>query len=138
MGLGNLFGFGKRTRTLVLHIDDSALVLETTKSLLASLGCDAVTALSGADGIELARKHKPDLILVDAMMPGMDGYQTTRALKEDPTTKEIPVLMLTGNDQVKSIDSSRAAGADGYIVKPIVLDRLKAKLQPYLGQQGAS
>ncbi len=135
MGLGNLLGIGKRARPLVLHIDDSPLLVETTKAMLVSIGCDVISALNGEEGIALARKNHPDLVLVDAMMPGMDGYTTTRALKSDSSTNDIPVVMLTGNDQVKSVDLSHSAGADGYIVKPIQVDRLSAKLKPFLWKE---
>jgi CheY-like chemotaxis protein len=127
----------KRARPLVLHIDDSPLLIETTKAMLVSIGCDVISALNGEEGIQLAKKNKPDLILVDAMMPGIDGYTTTRALKADAATNTIPVVMLTGNDQVKSVDLSHSAGADGYIVKPIQVDRLSAKLKPFLWKEGA-
>lgn len=136
MGLGSIFGV-KRARPLVLHIDDSPLLIETTKAMLVSIGCDVISALNGEEGLALARKNKPDLILVDAMMPGIDGYTTTRALKSDAATNMIPVVMLTGNDQVKSVDLSHSAGADGYIVKPIQVDRLSAKLKPFLFKENA-
>jgi CheY-like chemotaxis protein len=127
----------KRARPLVLHIDDSPLLIETTKAMLVSIGCDVISALNGEEGLALARKNKPDLVLVDAMMPGIDGYTTTRALKADAATSTIPVVMLTGNDQVKSVDLSHSAGADGYIVKPIQVDRLSAKLKPFLWKENA-
>jgi len=130
-------GIGKRARPLVLHIDDSPLLIETTKAMLVSIGCDVISALTGEEGLALARKQHPDLVLCDAMMPGMDGYTTTRALKSDAATAEIPVVMLTGNDQVKSVDLSHSAGADGYIVKPIQVDRLSAKLKPFLWKDAA-
>jgi CheY-like chemotaxis protein len=136
VGLGSLLGM-KRARPLVLHIDDSPLLIETTKAMLVSIGCDVISALNGEEGLALARKNKPDLILVDAMMPGIDGYTTTRALKADAATSTIPVVMLTGNDQVKSVDLSHSAGADGYIVKPIQVDRLSAKLKPFLWKENA-
>ena len=132
-----MFGIGKRAKPLVLHIDDSPLLIETTKAMLVSIGCEVISALNGEDGIALAKKNKPDLVLCDAMMPGMDGYTTTRALKGDAATADIPVVMLTGNDQVKSVDLSHSAGADGYIVKPIQVDRLSAKLKPFLWKENA-
>ena len=137
MGLGSLLGLGKRAKPLVLHIDDSPLLVETTKAMLVTIGCDVISATSGEQGIELAKKNHPDLVLVDAMMPGMDGYATTRALKADASTGDIPVVMLTGNDQVKSVDLSHSAGADGYIVKPIQVDRLSQKLKPFLWKENA-
>ena len=135
MGLGSFLGISKRARPLVLHIDDSPLLIETTKAMLVSIGCDVISSLNGEEGLALARKNHPDLVLVDAMMPGMDGYSTTRAIKSDTATADIPVVMLTGNDQVKSVDLSHSAGADGYIVKPIQVDRLSAKLKPFLWKE---
>ncbi|MBI4376482.1 MAG: response regulator [Elusimicrobia bacterium] len=122
----SLFGFGRK-RPVVLHVDDSPFIILTVKVMLEQLGCEPLGASSGADGVKLAAKEKPDVILLDAMMPVMDGYQTAELLRTSPETKDIPIIMLTGADTVKDVDKA-TQWASAYLVKPVKIDRLKAKL----------
>ncbi|MBI3549729.1 MAG: response regulator [Elusimicrobia bacterium] len=131
MGFASMLGL-KRTKPLVLHVDDSPLIIETTKAMLFQLGCDSLTALSGEECVKLAEEQKPDLILVDAMMPQMDGFATTLALRQRENTRTIPVIMLTGTDRVKDVDKARESGANGYLVKPLHMDRLESKLREFI------
>jgi len=126
-----LFGMlgGKRERPLVLHIDDSQLVLMTAQATLAGLGYDSIQTLSGADGVKTAADKKPDLILVDAIMPDMDGYETVVRLRAQKASAETPIIMLTGDDGVKSVDHAMSCGANDYLLKPLREERLKAKLE---------
>src|SRR5579859_5665237 len=114
-----------RKKPLILHIDDSETVLLVTQSMLEDIGVDSMTASNGADGVSLAEKELPDLILMDAMMPGMDGYQAIKAIDK---TKNIPVLMVTGSDTTKDVEKALSAGANGYVIKPIHAGRLKSKI----------
>jgi len=89
-----MLGF-KRTKPLILHVDDSPLIIETTKAMLIQLGCDALTALSGEECLQLARKAAARPYPGRRMMPQMDGFQTTLALRQNVNTRTIPVIMLT-------------------------------------------
>lgn len=122
----------KRKKSLVLHVNDSETVLLVTQSMLEFIGVDTLTANSGAEGIKLAERDLPDLILMDAMMPGMDGYEATKSLKRNSATRDIPILMVTGSDAAKDVEKALASGANGYVVKPIHADRLKAKIEEWL------
>lgn len=126
------FGSSSRTRPLIVHIDDSQTVLAVTKLMLESLGYDVIQATSGAEGIKLAEKEKPTLILLDAMMPGIDGFETCVSIKRNPKLQGVPVIMATGADAVKDVEKAMACGADSYIVKPLQQDRLKTKLEGFI------
>lgn len=131
--VAGMFGMGrpKRAKPLVLHVDDSHFILVSTKAMLESIGCDVVVAYGGKEGLELAGKQKPDLILVDTNMPEMDGYAVVRALRAGPS-RETPIVMLTGVDVVKEVERAHEAGANSYLVKPVQLDRLRSKLQEFI------
>lgn len=122
----------KRGKPLVLHIDDSQTVALLAQAMLEEMGLLSLHAPGGLEGLELAQKEPPDLILLDAMMPGLDGFETCRKLKSAPATKGIPVLMLTGTDDPKDVERIFAAGADGYLVKPLQKNLLKAELEARL------
>lgn len=128
MAIFGMFG-GKRARPLILHIDDSNLVLMTAQTMLGGLGYDSIQAHGGEEGISAAADKKPDLILVDAMMPEVDGYQTVARLRAQKETASTPIVMVTGDDSVKSVDLAMSSGANDYLVKPLKEDRLKAKLE---------
>lgn len=122
----------KRTKPLVLHIDDSSLIIAMTQGIIAQLGMDGISALDADSGIKLARERLPDLILMDTMMPGKDGCQAVLELKVDEKTRGIPIIMLTGSDQISSVEKALNNGASAYLVKPVVLERLKAKVDAVL------
>ena len=117
---------------MILHVDDEHIILSTVKLILESLCLDVIQATTGPDAIKIAEKESPSVILLDARMPVMDGYETCIKLKRDPKTKDIPVIMLTGLDAVKDVEKAMACGADSYIVKPIERNRLKAKLENFI------
>lgn len=126
-----------RKKPLILHIDDSETVLLITQSMVQDIGADSLTATNGTDGKNIAEKELPDLILMDAVMPSPDGYETTRALKTNPATANIPIIMVTGSDTTKDVEKALAAGANGYVIKPIHADRLKAKIEEWLTLPGS-
>lgn len=126
------FFAAKRTKPLVLHIDDSSLIIAMTQGIIAQLGMDGISALDADSGIKLARERLPDLILMDTMMPGKDGCQAVLELKVDEKTRGIPIIMLTGSDQISSVEKALNNGASAYLVKPVVLERLKAKVDAVL------
>ena len=128
MAIFGMFG-GKRARPLILHIDDSNLVLMTAQTMLGGLGYDSIQATGGEDGLKLAADKKPDLILVDAMMPELDGYETVSRLRAQKETAATPIIMVTGDDSVKSVALAMNSGANDYLVKPLKEERLKGKLE---------
>lgn len=113
----------------ILVVDDDWLNIEVMKAYL-EMGDFAVTAvLSGEEAIKTAKADAPDLIFMDVRMSGMDGYETTTALKADATTQHIPVVIVTAFDAQQDIERAVAAGADDMLFKPIngTLMLLRAK-----------
>ena len=117
-----------RAKPLILHIDDMQEVLLSTKVMLEALGVDSISANTAKDGLELAKRQLPDLVLMDVRMPEIDGHKATRILRGDPATRHIPILMVTGSDTKDDVERAIAEGANGYVIKPLHLDRLKAKI----------
>jgi DNA-binding response OmpR family regulator len=102
----------------VLVIDDDAMIRSLLQNALASKGFKVFTAGSGLDGLDIAKAQEIDIILLDWMMPEMDGMETLEELKRNSDTMYIPVLMLTSKDDSKDIDFAINKGAIDYIVKP--------------------
>lgn len=128
-----MFGFTKeRKKPLVLHVDDDREIREIVAVSLIRLDLDVMLAHDGPSGLEMAQRERPDLILLDIRMPGMDGFEVCHSLKNDGKTKAIPVVMLTAMGQVKDVEKAIAYGADAYIQKPIDFAKLRAKLGQFL------
>jgi CheY-like chemotaxis protein len=124
--------------TRILAIDDSRMVHMVVTKTLRPLDVEVLTAINGQEGLEMAEKDQPDLILLDATMPVMDGMEALAALKANPATKNIPVVMF-GADSVKESERAQQLGALKFIAKPFTGDALVAGLSPYidLGQKAA-
>jgi two-component system cell cycle response regulator len=101
--------------------------------LLKAFGHEVSGAREGAEGIELARRHKPDLILLDIHMPKMDGYEVAARLRDDPDCRYIPIVAVTALAMVGDREKLLASGFDGYISKPIEPETFSAKVQEFLG-----
>jgi twitching motility two-component system response regulator PilH len=112
----------------ILIIDDSPTERFALSELLIRSGYQVITAESGDDGVEKARKQQPNLILMDVVMPGMNGYQATRTLTRDETTRHIPVIVCTSKGQETDRIWGLRQGAIDYIVKPIDADELLSKI----------
>jgi two-component system alkaline phosphatase synthesis response regulator PhoP len=97
-------------------------------------GFDVLVASDGRAGLETALRERPDVIVSDVNMPGMDGLAMVRALREDPRTRDVRVLMLTSESSVESEASGLEAGADDYILKPVEPKRLAARVKALLGR----
>lgn len=104
---------------VVLVIDDEEVFRTLLKVVLQLDGHEPYLAENGEEGFKMAIKYQPDIILLDAMMPGIDGFRTCKLIKENQRTKHIPVLMLTAMDKVGDVEIAFDAGADEYITKPI-------------------
>jgi two-component system phosphate regulon response regulator PhoB len=117
----------------VLVVDDEEDILELLKFNLSREGYQVPCAASGEQAFRLVRSESPDLIVLDLMLPGIDGLEVTRCLKNDPDTKNIPIVMLTAKGEEADIVTGLELGADDYITKPfsprIVLARVRAVLR---------
>lgn len=103
----------------VLIVDDSPTEIQKLKSLLKKSGHDVIEAVSGEEGIDVAKANQPDVVLMDIVMPGLNGFQATRQLTQDPTTRHIPVIIVTSKTQETDKVWGKRQGARGYIVKPL-------------------
>ena len=126
------------TRKKILLVDDSATVLMLEKMLLARQQYDIVTARDGSEGVEQARVHRPDLILMDVVMPGMDGFEALRRIRADETLKGVPVIMVTTRGEPVSMETGYAAGCSDYVTKPIDGMELLTKVKNHLGDREAA
>lgn len=122
-------------RARVLLIEDSSTYGELATILLAASGCTVTVASTAEDGLRSARKERPDLILMDINLPGMDGFNAVRILRQEPLLRQIPTLALTA-DQIWSEDErrkAREAGFDAYVTKPVDKATFRAVVGPFLG-----
>jgi two-component system alkaline phosphatase synthesis response regulator PhoP len=108
----------------VLIVDDEPDIVETIQFMLESEGLECLAAYDGADALLKARTENPDLILLDIMLPKMDGYKVCRLLKFDEKYKDIPIIMLTAKAQDPDKLIGKETGADEYVCKPFVMDEL--------------
>jgi twitching motility two-component system response regulator PilH len=117
---------------LILIVDDSPTELHVMQKALERHGYQTAVAVDGAEAIRLARQMHPDLIFMDIVMPGINGYQATRTLVNDPDTRAIPIVMVTSKGQEADRVWGLRQGAVGYLVKPVSPDQLVEKAQATL------
>ena len=117
----------------ILIVEDEPKNMTLTRDMLKISGYETIEAMDGRQGVEKAKSAKPNLILMDIMMPKMDGYAACREIKADPATKNIPVIMLTavGYDLNKKL--AKQMGADGYVTKPFSRQQLVDAISLLLG-----
>jgi DNA-binding response OmpR family regulator len=120
----------------VLIVEDEPVIADNLQALLQAKGFEAACALDGAEGVAAARKFKPDLMLLDIMLPKLNGFEVCRILKADPATKGIRVVMVTGLGRTGDVELAFAAGADDYLIKPYDTDRLFKKIEKVLSGPG--
>ena len=116
----------------ILVIDDDELVCEMISSTLQMEGFETISALDGHEGIEAARKHSPDLIICDVMMPRLDGFATLSAIRSDPSTATTPFIFLTGQTAKSDMRQGMELGADDFLAKPIMINELVAAIRTRL------
>ncbi|MGC8863785.1 MAG: response regulator, partial [Armatimonadota bacterium] len=120
-------------RESILIVDDEEDILELLRHHLTGEGYRVLVAETGEDGLALARAKVPDLIVLDLMLPGLDGLDVCRILKRDPETSRIPVLMLTAKSEDADVVAGLELGADDYVVKPfsprVLIARVRAALR---------
>ena len=114
--------------SVVLIVDDSPTELHLFQNMLEQNGFGTLVADSGEEGLRQAKTSRPDCILMDIVMPGMNGFQATRKLTQDPDTAGIPVIMITNKDQETDKIWGMRQGAVEYLVKPIDSKQLVAKI----------
>ena len=120
----------------ILIVDDSPSQLMGIRRIVESLGHEALTAEDGAAGVEAAKREIPDLILMDVVMPNLNGFQATRSITREPTTKHIPVILVTTKDQDTDRVWGMRQGAKAYITKPFSESELSELITQYLGSGG--
>ncbi|HZF93906.1 MAG TPA: response regulator [Allosphingosinicella sp.] len=113
---------------LILVCDDDALVADLLTHRLVGRGYRVSVAADGREGLERVAEARPDAILLDAMMPVMDGYEVLRRLRADPATASIPIIMLTARKQEGDIVSALELGANDFVVKPFIPEELMSRL----------
>ncbi|MBS3906825.1 MAG: response regulator [Syntrophaceae bacterium] len=116
----------------ILVVDDEVDLVETVRFSLELEGYDVLVAYNGEEALNQARKENPDMILLDLMLPKLDGYKVCRLLKFDERYKHIPILMLTAKIQEKDKATGMETGANEYITKPFEMDELMKKVKNYL------
>ena len=119
---------------MILIVEDEPKNLKLIRDLLQASGYLTLEATNGAEGVELARAHKPDLILMDILMPTMDGFEATKILKADAETRNIPIIALTSYAMKEDDEKMREAGCDGYITKPIDTREFLKKVSEFLSK----
>ncbi|WP_374248183.1 response regulator [Thermomonas sp.] len=122
----------------ILIVDDSPSQLMSIRRIVEKLGHEALTAEDGAAGVEAAKRELPDLILMDVVMPNLNGFQATRAITREPTTKHIPVILVTTKDQDTDRVWGMRQGAKAYITKPFNEGELSALVAQYVGGPSAA
>jgi DNA-binding response OmpR family regulator len=117
----------------ILVVDDEIHILRIVKYKLESAGYHVLTALDGAEALNIAREESPSLIFLDIMMPGMSGYEVCKELKNDPKTKDIIIIMLTAKGQEADKIKGLEVGVDEYITKPFSPQDLLDRTRDLLG-----
>lgn len=116
----------------ILIVDDSPTQRQALINILKKNNHDVIIAEDGQQGVDMSRSEQPDLILMDVVMPGLNGFQATRHISKHETTKDIPVIMLTSKDQETDRVWAERQGAKDYIVKPAEEKELMAKITTLL------
>jgi DNA-binding response OmpR family regulator len=117
----------------ILIVDDEQFILMALTDAVENEGFICLTASDGEEALEVARREKPDLILLDIMMPKKDGFEVCKELKSDPETKHIPVVMLSAKSQAVDIEKGKQVGADDYVTKPFRPSTLRKLFSDVLG-----
>ncbi len=118
----------------ILVVDDEVDLVKTIQFALELEGYKVLVSYNGEDALNQARKENPDLILLDIMLPKLDGYKVCRLLKFDEQYKHIPILMMTAKTQEKDKLMGKETGANEYITKPFDMEELMGKIKKYLNQ----
>jgi DNA-binding response OmpR family regulator len=124
-----------RDRPLVLAADDDEDMLELVAFRLERSGYTVLRARDGEEALDLARSERPDLAVLDVMMPKLDGFELTRRLRAEEATSGMPIILLTARAQDADLDRGFGSGADDYIRKPFSPQELSTRVQAILGRR---
>jgi DNA-binding response OmpR family regulator len=125
----------EREQPVVLAADDDEDILALVTFRLERSGYTVLQARDGAEALELARAERPDLAVLDVMMPKMDGFELTRRLRAEEATSRMPIILLTARAQDADVEAGFDAGADDYIRKPFSPQELRSRVQAILGRR---
>jgi len=128
--LNNITGGNKMKRILVIEDNETNMYL--IGFILKKNGHEVIEARSGEEGVELATKEKPNLILMDIQLPGIDGLEATQRIRESEADKEVPIIALTSYAMTGDREKALKAGCTGYIEKPINTDTFMSEIEKYL------
>ncbi|MCK4882629.1 MAG: response regulator [Candidatus Omnitrophica bacterium] len=116
----------------ILVVDDDTTFIKMVRALLEKRGYEVIAAGEGREGLEKTRSEKPDLILLDVMMPIMDGYTMLQEVKKDEKIKDTPVILCTGTAQKEYVEATQGMGVESYITKPIESVSFLARVEELL------
>ena len=116
----------------ILVVEDTEDNRQIIRDLLTSAGYELIEAVDGIEGVAAAEREKPDLILMDIQLPGIDGYEATRRIRAVPTLTKVPIIAVTSYALSGDEAKTRAAGCDGYVAKPFSPRELLAKVREFL------
>ena len=119
--------------TKILLVDDSATVLMMERMILATERFEIVTASNGEEAQQRARDEQPDLILMDVVMPKVNGIQACKALRQDAATKHIPIILVTTRGEAETMEQGYESGCNDYVTKPVNSAELLSKIRSILG-----
>lgn len=125
-----------RPGTRILVIDDSPTIVALLKRMLQQNHYDVMVAYDGESGIEIARREKPDLVFLDIVLPGIDGFNALRTLRRDPITKDVPIIMISGNAQATEQFYVQRIGADDFMKKPFSRPEVFSRIEHLLDETG--
>ena len=120
------------TRKKILLVDDSATILMTERMILTKGPYDLLTAKDGEEAVAVALAQRPDLILMDVVMPKMNGFEACRRIREEESIRTTPIIMVTTRGEVENVETGFESGCNDYITKPINAHELITKLRNYL------
>ncbi len=122
----------------VLIVDDDPNILFLISEVLTRNGYEPLMAYSGAAALELIKLHRPELVVLDIMIPGLDGFEVCKKIKADPELKDTRIIILTAKTKAADIQTGLAAGADSYFTKPFKITELLEKVKELLGHDDAA
>jgi CheY-like chemotaxis protein len=121
-------------RKKILLVDDSGTVLMMERMILGKASYEVVEAGDGIEAVEKAKAERPDLILMDLVMPRLDGFGAVKAIRDDPSTRDIPIVMVTTKSEAARVDEAMTLGCQDYTTKPIHGPDLLAKIRAIVGE----
>ncbi|AKU95434.1 two-component response regulator [Labilithrix luteola] len=119
-------------RKKIMVVDDSRTTLMVERTMIEEAGFDTVAARDGFEALEVVVREKPDLVLLDVIMPKMDGFETCRRLRELEEAKAIPIILVTTQGKALKMEIGYRAGCTGYLTKPFNAEQLVAAVRPHL------